>query len=127
MSSDILNRKEFDIGVNGEGEETMVELLKTIYNKPGWKGVTGIYYRDNGEVVNTAPRQYIEDMDSLCFPAESAESSLKDYHKYPNSAFRYIFAIRVVPIIAGSAVPDTCGAGRPGFVRRKVSSKKLNS
>ena len=28
MSSDILNRKEFDIGVNGEGEETMVELLK---------------------------------------------------------------------------------------------------
>lgn len=97
MSSDVMNRKEFDIGISGEGEETIVELLNTIHDKAGWKGVAGIYYRNNGEVVTTAQRQYINDMDSLCFPSESAEYALKDYHKYPNSAFRYIFAIRGCP------------------------------
>lgn len=97
MISDVMCRKEFDIGVRGEGEETIVELLNAIQDKSGWKHIPGISYRENGEVIHTAQRQFITDMDTLCFPNESAEKVLKDYKKYTNSAFRYIFAIRGCP------------------------------
>ena len=97
VSSDIAGRSEFDIGVKGEGENTIIELLSNIHDKSKWKDVPGIYFRDNGKIINTEPRQSIKDLDSLCYPVEFAEEVLKDYKKYPRSAFKYIFAIRGCP------------------------------
>ncbi|MCR4322403.1 MAG: B12-binding domain-containing radical SAM protein [Candidatus Brocadiaceae bacterium] len=97
ISSDIINRKEFDVGVRGEGEETIVELLNNIQYKSEWRHIAGIYYRENDEVIDTGQRQLINDVDSLCFPNEFTEQVLKDYKKYPKSAFKYIFAIRGCP------------------------------
>jgi anaerobic magnesium-protoporphyrin IX monomethyl ester cyclase len=59
----------FDIGVIGEGEETIIELLKTLDNKTSLKNVKGIIYREGGEIIRTEKRSMIKNLDSLPLPA----------------------------------------------------------
>ncbi|KZX16867.1 tRNA-2-methylthio-N(6)-dimethylallyladenosine synthase [Methanobrevibacter cuticularis] len=67
----LYREKSLDIVVMGEGEETLVDVVKQ-YIKNGTKefsNVKGIVYRDNNKVIMTEPRPLIEDLDSLPFPA----------------------------------------------------------
>lgn len=64
-----LNRTQADVAVIGEGEITIVELLKAIADHQPLKSVKGIAFRD-GEKVTVNPRQVqIEDIDTIPFPA----------------------------------------------------------
>ena len=57
----------FDIAVTGEGEETLLEVVKS---KPSqWHLIEGIAYRKEGVIVQNNPRKRIEDLNSLPFPA----------------------------------------------------------
>lgn len=58
----------FDIGVIGEGEITIIELLKKIEKKESIKEVKGICYKENEKIIFTAPREQIDDLDSIPFP-----------------------------------------------------------
>ena len=58
-----------DIGVIGEGEITVVELRGALQKEMGvGVGVAGIIYMDNGDWVQSKPREEINDLDSLPFP-----------------------------------------------------------
>jgi anaerobic magnesium-protoporphyrin IX monomethyl ester cyclase len=68
---------DFDLVVRGEGEQTMVELLRTWEEAGDWSAVAGISYR-NGESTSevkdaryfeTQPRPFNKDLDQLPFPA----------------------------------------------------------
>lgn len=97
VGSEVLNCKDIDICVKGEGEQTIVELLDTIKRQQNLEQVNGIIFRKNNQIVETPNRRLIEDLDSLCFPGQSAQGVLKDYDKYPLQAFRNIFATRGCP------------------------------
>jgi len=92
-----LECRDIDIAVRGEGERTLVELLNALANGSPLDGVDGLIFRSNGGVVENRPRALISDLDSLCFPHQSAPTALKDYKLYPRSAFRGIFAARGCP------------------------------
>lgn len=94
---DILNCSDIDVSVKGEGENTIVELLNSIADRKKFDSIDGIFYRMEGQIVETAPREYIIDLDSLCFPYESAPEVLKDYDQYPHTAFQNVFATRGCP------------------------------
>ncbi|MDD5556389.1 MAG: radical SAM protein [bacterium] len=65
-----IERGGADICVRGEGEETVLDLMARLTEGPaGWRGVAGISFRDGGEVVHTADRPLIRDLDSIPFPA----------------------------------------------------------
>ncbi|MFH1703372.1 MAG: radical SAM protein [Nitrospirota bacterium] len=97
VGSDILNCPDIDIGVKGEGENTIVELLNAIEAGKKFDGIQGIVYRKNSHIVENIQREFIKDLDSQCFPHESAPEVLKDYNRYPLSAFKNIFATRGCP------------------------------
>ncbi|HHT9158609.1 MAG TPA: B12-binding domain-containing radical SAM protein [Candidatus Brocadiaceae bacterium] len=61
----------FDIGVIGEGEDTIIDLLDSLEEKNSKKlsDVNGIIYRDAGNISVTNPLRSIVDMDSLPLPA----------------------------------------------------------
>ncbi len=65
----------FDIGIVGEGEETLKELLLALENEGSLKDINGIVYRKENEIVVNNFRAPIIDMDKLPFPA---------YDLYPN-------------------------------------------
>lgn len=56
---------ELDFGILGEAEDTLKDILE---NKSK-NDISGIYYKENGEVKFTGKRPFIEDLDSLPFPA----------------------------------------------------------
>ena len=59
----------FDIGVIGEGEKTLPELVKVLREGGSAGDVKGVVYRDGSAVKVTAPMEFVEDLDSLPFPA----------------------------------------------------------
>ncbi len=66
---------EIDIVVSGEGEETIVELARAVErgNVPEFKKITGISFRENGNITSTGPRMKIPDLDTLPMPARHLE------------------------------------------------------
>lgn len=61
----IKEHNELDFGILGEAENTLKEILE---EKPKAE-ILGLYYKENDEVKFTGNRPFIEDLDSLPFPA----------------------------------------------------------
>ena len=75
----------FDIGVVGEGEETMLELVKA-YDENRFdnlKNIKVIIFKENGEIVETLPRSFIPDLNRVPFPARHLMPPLSKYHPTP--------------------------------------------
>lgn len=63
------NFKEFDIGVIGEAEETLPEILIAIDKGIKLNKIRGIVIRKNGKIILTRKRPFIKDLDKLPIPA----------------------------------------------------------
>lgn len=70
VPEETMNRfSSFDVGVIGEGEETIIEVLKTLDTDGSLKTINGIIYREGHEICKTGQRSMIKDLDSLPLPA----------------------------------------------------------
>lgn len=63
--------------VRFEGEDTILELAKTIDMKKEWREIKGIAFKKDGHVHATAVRPLIENLDLLPFPERDILSSLE--------------------------------------------------
>jgi len=76
----------YDIGVIGEGETTMLELVKALIDgRDDLTGIKGLVLKKGAELVFNASRSYIEDLDTLPFPARHLYPSLDKYRPVPAS------------------------------------------
>ncbi len=57
-----------DVGVMGEGEYTLLDLVKKINNNENLSMVNGIMHRQGGKVVKNQQRRFIDNLDELPFP-----------------------------------------------------------
>lgn len=72
---------EIDCIARGEGERTLVDLMRTLREGRPLTDVDGLSFRSNGDVLRNRPRPLIEDLDSLPFPAyHLVERNLDRYH-----------------------------------------------
>jgi anaerobic magnesium-protoporphyrin IX monomethyl ester cyclase len=70
MWEQIMKNLDFiDLIVIGEGEITTVELIKALDKGLPLKDVKGIVFRNNGKIVKTEPRPFIENLDDIPFPS----------------------------------------------------------
>ncbi|MBL7196986.1 MAG: B12-binding domain-containing radical SAM protein [Candidatus Omnitrophica bacterium] len=60
--------KVVDIVVLGEGEETLVDILKRTENKSSLEGCAGTVTRENGRLINNGLRPLMKDLDLVPFP-----------------------------------------------------------
>ena len=76
---------EIDYGVAGEGERTFSELLSMLEGGKTVEDIHGIWYRVNDQILHTAPREHIKDLNALPFPAYELlpKPIKKHYHPYP--------------------------------------------
>ena len=65
----VLKDTNVDIVSHYEGEETFLEVVRSIENNKGFADVKGISYRENGAVIKNPAREFIEDLDTIPFPA----------------------------------------------------------
>lgn len=65
----LFKRSAVDMTVIGEGEQTMVDLYRSLENGSALAAISGIAYRRNGHFTVNAPRDNIKDLDTIPFPA----------------------------------------------------------
>lgn len=77
----------FDIGVIGEGETIILELIKRIEKSSlsNLNGIDGIVYRQGGGILENKRREFIKDLDTLPFPARHLLPPLSTYRPTPAS------------------------------------------
>ncbi|MDD4909417.1 MAG: ChbG/HpnK family deacetylase [Candidatus Omnitrophica bacterium] len=73
----------FDIGVLGEGEATLSELLEALEGGKELFSVDGIVFRQGGQLFKTAPRRRIDDIDTLPFPAFDLLPGINSHYRVP--------------------------------------------
>jgi radical SAM superfamily enzyme YgiQ (UPF0313 family) len=84
-----------DAIVTGEGELTSVEMLERLAEGKSLEGVEGVAYRENGSVVENAPRQLIEDLDGIPFPARELMGDAMSYVPPPATYRRRPVAVMI--------------------------------
>jgi len=88
--------KHFDIVVRGEGEQTMIDLLRAYAEGSELSSVPGIGYRTGGlfpekgedKICFTAERPFEKDVDQFPFPARDLLPN-KDYIQYGRKKYGY--------------------------------------
>lgn len=100
-----LKKTQADTIIMGEGEITVIELLKAYANKTSFSEVLGIAYLEGGVVTVNERRPLIEDIDSIPFPA---------YHLFPMEYYRLMRMPHctnsdfIIPMIASRGCTFSC-------------------
>lgn len=58
-----------DCVVKGEGEKTMIEIVQAVETGESLSGISGIFFQQDGSIIETPDRPLNNDLDSLPFPA----------------------------------------------------------
>ncbi len=94
----------FDALCIGEGEATLLEICDLLADKiNSLSEIKGICFKEDGKVIRTLARPFIEDLDSLSFPARD----LIDINLYRPHAFNYRKG-KTATIITSRGCPFRC-------------------
>jgi len=64
-----LEESESDISVIGEGEDCLLEIIESIESGKSYDHIKGICYKQEQSAICTQSRSFIEDLDTIPFPA----------------------------------------------------------
>jgi anaerobic magnesium-protoporphyrin IX monomethyl ester cyclase len=98
--------KNVDVAVVGEGEYTILDIVKAQSGDKGLSGILGIACRQNGEIQLNPPRPFLKNLDELPYPAYH----LVDMEKYLNPVkIEYrSFKPRALAMITSRGCPHRC-------------------
>ncbi len=98
--------KNVDITVIGEGEYTMLDIIKFFEGNKKINDIEGIAYRVNGKIVLNSPRPFNENLDELPYPAYH----LIDMEQYlnPKTIEYRSFQKRALSMITSRGCPFNC-------------------
>ena len=92
-----------DIVVKGEGEYTMLELLRSLEFGRNLKRVAGIAFRHDGHITHTPLRPLIDNLDSLPFPAWDL-FRMERYNRFKSAKKASCF----IPVSSSRGCPFAC-------------------
>lgn len=99
MDQQILNDEpSIDVVVRGEGEQTLVELAKTMNNSHDLQRIQGITFRKDKKNVQTPSRPAIQNLDDLPYPA----------YKYFALEKYLLYGKLFLPVITSRGCPFQC-------------------
>lgn len=105
--------KAVDIVCIGEGEYTMLEIAEAYKDKRSLKNIPGTVVRENGQLKMNQKRKYIDDLDTLPFPAYHLVN-VRDYFVLNKMGFedrpiwRYSDSERTISMITSRGCPFNC-------------------
>ena len=86
-----LSSEVIDFGVYGEGENTILEVIEAIRKGEELDEIKGCIFRKNGKIIVNPPREVINDLDSIPFPA----IDLLSYKRYFALSVKHPFFVMV--------------------------------
>ena len=105
-TENVLRKFTIDFCVVGEGEMTFLEVCKRIEAGQSYKGVRGICFLQDNQLVRNPQRELIKDLDSVPFPARDLVDFPNIYLTFPGM-FRGKY-IRSTAVMAGRGCYFNC-------------------
>lgn len=96
-----------DCAVLGEGEVTLLNIVKRMMAGKPFKDVGGIAYRDGNEIVATPPQPHIKDLDTLGLP-DYGLVDIERYCRYPRHMNLVLARKKFVPLLTSRGCPYKC-------------------
>ena len=115
LPSNKLFENGYSVICYGEGERTIVELIKAFENKLALIDVKGISFLDDGKEVKTLTREQIKNLDDIPFPARE----LLDMDKYVNT-WKDKMGVALSQIVSSRGCQFSCR-----FCDRSVFGRKI--
>jgi anaerobic magnesium-protoporphyrin IX monomethyl ester cyclase len=101
----------FDVVAMGEGEQTMLEIADCVAQGKELSGVNGLVFKVDKQIVKTASRKFVENLDSLASPTRDLFDN-EAYKKYYLERFGY----STTSMITSRGCPFSCDfCSRPIF------------
>jgi len=116
-----LENPNIDYLIFGEGEEVFQDFLQALDNGAGnWGDIEGLWYKEDGRVINGGERDLIKDLDALPYPARN----LFDLDQYP------LYAPSGEPmltVLSSRGCPYNCSFCFKGIVGRTYRQRSPES
>lgn len=101
----------FDVVVMGEGELTMLDLVHAVRQGADLANVSGLAFKEKGEVRFTSAQRFIEDLDSIPFPSRDMFDNEAYKHYYAGK-----FGYTTTSVMTSRGCPFQCDfCSRPVF------------
>ena len=107
MPQEVLKDKNIDIVVIGEGEHTIVELVKAIERGEQLDTIDGVAFRKGTGIKTTKERSPIKDLDSIPFPAWDL-LPMKNYLKSKGGHSAFVKRTPYFSMITSRGCPLRC-------------------
>jgi anaerobic magnesium-protoporphyrin IX monomethyl ester cyclase len=101
---DALSHEQFDMGVRGEGEHTLLDLVNALSNNSDLFTVDGLAFKQDGRLITNPARPLINDIDDIPFPAYDLIPDISAYNPPPSNYKR----LPVANIITSRGCPNQC-------------------
>lgn len=93
LPEETMHNSPFDVAVLGEGEYSFLELAQKFRNgSKDFSDIDGLVYKRDGGLIFTGKRAYVDDLDSLPFPALHLFPPLSIYHPMPGNVRKMPYA-----------------------------------
>ncbi|MDP2681753.1 MAG: radical SAM protein [Deltaproteobacteria bacterium] len=97
---------QFDAGIIGEGEETIIEFLEAVNpHTKDFGGVKGLVYRHDGAARLAPKRPYIENLDTLPIPAWDLLEGFPERYQPPLMSYK---ELPVASMVTSRGCPFQC-------------------
>ena len=107
----VLKDTNIDLVVRGEGEITFLELIKCIDAGKDYSNIRGTVVRKgNGTLKYNEPRELIEDLDALPFPARNLLPMERyfEFQRKGRAMYRYYMRKPIANIVTSRGCPFNC-------------------
>lgn len=105
----LLKHTRVDIAVMGEGDVTIVELLKALESGADLSHINGIAFKQGGDIVHTPPRPVIPNIDTFGFPDWKIFDLIKyNQYGYVNANCFSTDKVLLYPLNAARGCPFNC-------------------
>jgi radical SAM superfamily enzyme YgiQ (UPF0313 family) len=106
----ILSNEHIEAGVYGEGDITFPLLVERLENNSDYRDLDGIIYRDKGRSLVNRPREFVENLDEIPFPAWDLidRETYFDFMYNPHSPIYFNVRRQIASIFTSRGCPFSC-------------------
>ncbi len=104
---EVLENKNIDIVVIGEGEVTLLEIIQKFADRKSLNKIFGTFIKSNNKIFKNLDRPFVKDLDTLPFPARHL-LPMEIYFREMAKNTSYAIRNRPMTIITSRGCPGNC-------------------
>lgn len=108
LAEEILNDNNIDFVIIGEGEDSFLELIKSLNENKPFNTINGLGYKIDGQIRINPKTHYIIDLDNLPLPSWDLFRGKEKYLYSKNPHSNFLRRSPYMPVLTSRGCPGNC-------------------